>query len=166
MFDVTVGVLANLLAFTAIGIGPALILLRSERRFETALAFALQNLRGLEGGTDIRNVFWVGAEPTYLRFVSPIDGEAVLTAEFLMGPSLPERSSPVLTVRSGASQRVKELRVTEVSSELRVPIREGLNELALQATDPPRPPRPPSGDRRPDLLGIQDLTIRCAKPDR
>src|SRR5262249_16754510 len=71
--------------------------------------------------------FWMGGEATRLRLFAPADGQIVLTAEFTMGPSLPEQTKRRVEVRSSASAQVEQVVLTASKQEIRVPVRQGIN---------------------------------------
>jgi len=131
--------------------------------WDQPLLLGLHNPNGLERDIQGNTSFWIGGDATQLRLYSPSSGQAILKAKYSAGPSLPERPDRKIVIRLSTSDQAREIIVTESTQEIRIPIRRGLNEIALQEADQPSMSVLPNGDVRPLLLGVSGLRVTVAE---
>ena len=119
----------------------------------------IQNPNGVETESQGKKFFWMGGGATSIRLFSPADGEVLLKAKYVMGPSLPEKSHREMIISSDAGAQAQHIFVTEAVREIRVPVKQGVNEISLKIADLPSMAKLPNGDTRPLLLGVYGLEI-------
>ena len=64
-----------------------------------------------------------------------------------------------MIISSDAGAQTQPILVTEAMREIRVPVKQGFNEISLKISDLPSKARLPTGDTRPLLLGVYGLEI-------
>ncbi len=101
---------------------------------------------------------WLGGPETTLRVLAGRSGGLRIRATCEPGPSLPGVAERTILLKGeeGFSSRVV---VREGPHDFLVPVKRGLNRISLQALDAPTLPRLPSGEARPLLLGVKDLSL-------
>lgn len=113
---------------------------------------------GIERRQDGRVWLWLGGGVSRVWLFSPHDGRAVLRGSFMM-PGLPERASRRLAVSTGWSAEESHLVIGESTREIEVPVRRGINGIAMRVVAGPTAAVLPNGDHRQPLLGIAPLDI-------
>jgi hypothetical protein len=127
--------------------------------WRTAVLLRVLNPNAIERDSQGSQFFWMGGDATLFRLFAPGEGDAIIRARFLMGPSLPERSDRNLLIESSANDEVQYATITETSQAIRVPVRRGLNVVALRVIDQPSVDALPNGDKRPLLLRVDGLQV-------
>ena len=122
---------------------------------------AVNNPNGSER-VDGRSFYWVGKGDTTIDLLATSDGDAVISARFARGPSLPGAAERrlALSANGGAPQLVTIDRDGEFA--LPVHVRRGENRVLLQPIDRPTAISP--DDPRPLLVSMAGLRARMAGP--
>jgi hypothetical protein len=136
-----------------------LLLIKVEKKsLENLIVLGLFNPNGMEADSQGSSFFWMGGSATSLRLFSPRGGHVVLTAEFTMGPNLPERMDRRMIIYSH-DKKLREIIITRQTKAIRIPVQKGLNEIKMEISDKPTIDKLYTGDTRPMLLGIHCLKI-------
>ena len=144
-----------------------LLLVKTPKYFwEKPILLALENPNSIEVNPQGNRWFWMSREPTHLTLFSPINGEVSLSAQFVMGPSLPEQSERHVVVISTSDDKPHKISISKNTKEITVPVREGINKVTLQVLDKQTLKILPNGDSRTLLLGVYGLQLRLSKADR
>jgi len=103
-------------------------------------------------------LFWIGNGNTVITLYAETAGTAMLQAQFIPGPSLPQRSVRKLRISndSGYAQKVI---IRKADDVILVPVRSGENQIVLTPLDKPTVRVLPNGDRRPLILGVKGLRL-------
>lgn len=104
-----------------------------------------------------KEFFWVGNGETKLELFSGRSGVAMLAAEFIPGPSLPD--TPLRRVDIVDGMGASRVWSTADGNAIAVSVRPGKNEVVLRSIDSPTVFIQPNGDTRPLLLGVRGLCI-------
>jgi hypothetical protein len=133
--------------------------LRSSLRESAVRLIGIDNRNGLQQALG-KPFFWMGDGPTLLHLRASRSGDASLTGDFLLGPSVaatvklrrlrltgPGLNSPIDIAVSGGPMTA------------RIPVEQGDTVVSMEALDPPTIPRQPSGDRRPLVVGVSGLHV-------
>ncbi|MBL7084038.1 MAG: hypothetical protein ISS41_10495 [Candidatus Aminicenantes bacterium] len=131
----------------------------SPKLLQNPVWLGIHNPNGIETESQGKKFFWMGGSATSIRLLAPADGEIVLKARYVMGPSLPEKSDREMIISSYVGAQAQHIFVTEATREIRVPVRQGLNEITFKIADLPSVVRLANGDTRPLLLGVYGLEI-------
>jgi hypothetical protein len=123
-----------------------------------SVMFAVDNPNGLETW-DGDQAFWIGQGDTRIQIISPLQGQAVLRGQFIIGPSLPEKSDRKLLISTDHQYKETIVIAREGLNSLRVPVVAGLNQIIIRSLDKPTIAIQPNGDTRPLLLGIKGLKV-------
>jgi hypothetical protein len=123
---------------------------------------AIENPNGLER-LDGQPFMWVGQGATVLHIESNRDGTAQLSAELLLGPSLPEKPDRRIEIATDRGYQAH-ITVGGGSHNFSVPIAAGSTAVEIRALDTPSQRTTNQGDPRPLLLGVKGLRIWFTKP--
>jgi hypothetical protein len=123
-----------------------------------ALPLGVANPNGLES-EEGRPYFWAGQGETTVEVLAGAAGDVTLRGDFSPGPSLPETGVRRLRVRTSGG--FEDVFVTSGGpGEITVPVAAGKTTVTLEPLDRPSVPALPSGDARPLLLRVSDLSFR------
>ncbi len=137
-----------------------LLLVRvSPELLQKPVLLGIQNPNGIEIDGQGKKFFWMGGKPTSLRLLAVSEGEILLRARYVMGPSLPDKSGRDVIISSSADKEEQHILVTEATRDIRIPVRKGFNEISFKIDDIPTLSKLPSGDTRPLLLGVYRAKI-------
>jgi hypothetical protein len=137
-----------------------LLLVETPKSFwNKPILLALLNPYGLESDERGNSYFFMGETATHLRLFSPSDGEVTLTAKFIRGPSLPEKGQRNVLINSSANSKTQNVIISESTREIKVPVRQGFNQVSLQVTDKATVKMLPNGETRPMLLRVENLKL-------
>lgn len=125
---------------------------------QTTLVEQIDNPNGLEQ-LDGLPFFWMGSSATTLTIVSLQAGTAELSANFILGPSLPNVAERHVQVAYGDGYR-EVFVLSGGKYSLAIPIVAGKTTISLLVLDKPSQAALSNGDKRVLLLGVQDLNIR------
>ncbi|MEQ1908811.1 MAG: hypothetical protein ABMA15_08305 [Vicinamibacterales bacterium] len=111
---------------------------------------------------DGRSFYWIGEGDTSVDLLATSEGEAVISARFTRGPSLPGAAERrlALSANGGTPQLVTIDRDGEFALPVRV--RRGENRVLVHPLDRPTAVSP--NDPRPLLVGVAGLRARMAAP--
>lgn len=123
----------------------------------------IQNKNGLEDWGGERG-FWLGDGDTGLEIVSRGDQPIVLTADFKLGPSLPDSTDRrILLLTEGGSSSVFTILRNGIQA-LSIPVVKGTNHIVLRPLDKATAIGLPNGDMRPLILGMSGLRLWASSP--
>jgi hypothetical protein len=126
---------------------------------------SIHNLKGIED-RDGEPIFWLGQDNTEIRLVSAVDGQAVISADFIRGPGWPQK----LDDNIGVSTDQRYSRIIVIAKDgprmLSVPIVAGRNRIILHPLQESRAAVLPYGEPRPLLLGVRGLRVSLQRDDR
>jgi hypothetical protein len=125
---------------------------------QTTLVEQIDNPNGLEQ-LDGLPFFWMGSSATTLTIVSLQAGTAEVSANFILGPSLPNVAERHVQVAYGDGYR-EVFVLSGGKHSLTIPIVAGKTTISLLVLDKPSQAALSNGDKRVLLLGVQDLNIR------
>jgi hypothetical protein len=117
------------------------------------------NPSGIERDIPPHRFFWLGGPPTHLSIFVPEDGELVLAAHFIPGPSRPDDGHRTLQVRFARNAFTETLILGSGELSIVLPVQQGIINLTLQVLEQPTVSPLPNGDTRALLLGVQDLRL-------
>jgi len=127
-----------------------------------AVIYNLINPNGLEQYHG-EQFFWVGGDDTVIKLAAGRDGELVLTANFLPGPSLPTSNVRNILIKTNSGYK----KIMQIDSSCRLsvllPIQKGENQVRIIALDRPAIRVLPNGDTRPLLVQINGLRLQDFK---
>lgn len=122
-----------------------------------ALITNIENANGIEQ-LDGKRFLWVGNGPTVIHVLAAHSGVLQLSADLLLGPSLPDQPTRQLQVQVGNVQL--QIMVAENAHQvLALPIIAGNNSITLTPLDKPSVAVTNGNDPRPLLLGVKDLAV-------
>jgi hypothetical protein len=117
----------------------------------------INNPNGLENWGGQRG-FWLDQNATKIILLSIFQGQLVIQADFIPGPSLPNRMEREILIETDGGYR----QVSMVRNERKrfiIPVRVGENQIRLRALDNPSVQRLPNGDTRILMLGVRGLEM-------
>jgi hypothetical protein len=117
----------------------------------------IENPNGLER-VDGQQFFWIGQGTTVLHVKSNRSGMAQLSAQFLLGPSLPEKIDRRLQITTNHGYQTQTTLGNGVDI-VTVPIIAGTTNISIKSLDTPSQSETNQGDTRPLLLGVKGLQI-------
>jgi len=119
----------------------------------------IRNPNGLEKLSG-KPFFWIGEGNTEIDLLSTVNGTATIFAEFLLGPSLPDKPDRRLVLLTDKGYQAKIIIARNGLEEITVPVIKGKNRIILQPLDRPSVAVTGNGDRRPLLIGVRGLKVR------
>jgi len=124
----------------------------------------IQNSNGIEdwGG---EQAFWLGKGDTEIRLVAARDDQAVISGDFIRGPSLPEKVNRQILIFTDQGYRSIIAIAEDGPQRLSVPVVAGQNRIVLRPLDKPSMAVLPYGEPRPLLLGVRGLRISLQAHD-
>ena len=119
-------------------------------------SFSNFNPYGVEGG---KIGFWVGKDKTMITVVSSAAAQVEFTANFIPGPSLPQKPSRDLriTLNNGSSSNI--YTVVNEKKGFIFQVNRGENLISIEAIDQPTVAKLPNEDNHVLLIGLLDPTI-------
>ena len=119
----------------------------------------IRNPNGLEkmGG---KSFFWIGDGDTEIDLLSTENGTAAISAEFLLGPSLPDKPDRRLVLLAEEGYQTNILISENGPRAISVPVVAGRNRITLRPLDRPSVSITGNNDTRPLLVGVKGLKIR------
>jgi hypothetical protein len=124
---------------------------------EWATVTNITNANGLEQ-LEGQRFFWVGQGPTTIEVLAAHAGVLQLSANMLVGPSLPEQADR--RVQVAVNEAISQTLVIENGHQvLAVPAVAGENRITLTPLDKPSVAMTKGGDPRPLLLGVKGLEV-------
>ena len=122
----------------------------------------IRNRNGLEkmGG---KSFFWIGDGDTEIDLLSTENGTAAISAEFLLGPSLPDKPDRRLVLLTDQGYQANILISENGPQNIIFPVVGGKNSVILYSPDRPSVSVTGNGDRRPLLIGVRGLKIKLVK---
>ena len=119
----------------------------------------IRNPNGLERLSG-KPFFWIGKGDTEIDLLSTANGTATIFAEFLLGPSLPDKPDRRLLLLTDKGYQANIIIAKNGPQEIAVPVIKGKNRIILQPLDRPSVAVTGNGDRRPLLIGVLGLKVR------
>ena len=119
----------------------------------------IRNPNGLERLSG-KPFFWIGKGDTEIDLLSTANGNATIFAEFLLGPSLPDKPDRRLLLLTDKGYQANIIIAKNGPQEITVPVIKGKNRIILQPLDRPSVAVTGNGDRRPLLIGVRGLKVR------
>jgi len=119
----------------------------------------IRNPNGLEkmGG---KSFFWIGDGDTEIDLLSTENGTAAISAEFLLGPSLPDKPDRRLMLSAEEGYQTNILISENGPRTISVPVVAGRNRITLRPLDRPSVSITGNNDTRPLLVGVRGLKVR------
>ena len=111
---------------------------------------------------DGRSFYWIGEGDTSIDLLATSEGDAVISARFTRGPSLPGAAERRLTL--SANGGTAQLVTIDRDGELALPVRVRLGENRVLVHPLDRPTAVSPNDPRPLLVGVAGLRARMAVP--
>ena len=119
--------------------------------------YSLYNLNGLEKWDGVDS-FWMGQGETIIYLTGATAERLQIKAQFIPGPSVPGKNNFRLLLSANGKSR--EVTISAPSETvLEVPLRPGRNKVLLKPLDEPAVLKLPNGDKRPLILGVQNLLL-------
>jgi len=118
----------------------------------------LENWQGQQG-------FWMGQGETEFILFAGCEGRAMLSADFLPGPSLPDKPDRQILISSDHGYRETVTIGPEEKRSFKLPIKAGKNRIVFQPLDRPTLKVLPNGDKRPLLVGVHGLQVAWVDED-
>lgn len=115
----------------------------------------IKNPNGVESWNN-RTGLWLGQEKTSLGVISSRRGNAVLSAEFSPGPSLPGSQERHLAIKTDKGYQTQQTIFGVGSHFIDIPLVAGRNQIDLISLDKPTLSVMPNGDPRRMLVGMRD----------
>lgn len=106
--------------------------------------------------------YWIGQGDTTITMMATADGDAVLSARFTRGPSLPDSPARRLAVSANGGDPQVVVLDRDGDASWPVRVRQGENRLVLRSLDRPTAVSP--NDPRPLLVGMAGVDVRMAVP--
>lgn len=128
------------------------------------LVTRIHNRNGLENWQG-RQGFWMGQGVTELILLAGCEGRALLSADFLPGPSLPDKPDRQILISSDQGYRKTITIDREEKRMFTFPVKAGKNRIVFQPLDRPSLKVLPNGDNRPLLVGVHGLQVAWADED-
>ena len=125
----------------------------------------IRNPNGLEKLSG-KPFFWIGKGDTEIDLLSTENGTAVISAEFLLGPSLPDKPDRRLVLLTDKGYQANIIIAKNGPQEITVPVVRGENRVILHPLDRPSVSITGSGDKRPLLIGVRGLKVRLKGSNR
>jgi hypothetical protein len=119
----------------------------------------IRNPNGLEKLSG-KPFFWIGKGDTEIDLLSTENGTAVISAEFLLGPSLPDKPDRRLVLLTDKGYQTNIIIAKNGPQEITVPVVRGKNRIILHPLDRPSVSITGNGDKRPLLIGVRGLMVR------
>ena len=119
----------------------------------------IRNPNGLEKLSG-KPFFWIGKGDTEIDLLSTENGTAVISAEFLLGPSLPDKPDRRLVLLTDKGYQTNIIIAKNGPQEITVPVVRGKNRIILHPLDRPSVSITGNGDKRPLLIGVRGLKVR------
>jgi hypothetical protein len=113
-------------------------------------------------------LFWIGNGNTVITLYTETPGTAMLQAQFIPGPSIPQGTERRLRVSSDSGY-AGEVVIRNADDAILVPVQSGENRIVLTPLDKPTVRVLPNGDPRPLILGVRGLrivTLESSEPSR
>jgi len=117
----------------------------------------IENPNGLER-LDGQQFFWIGQGTTMLHVKSNRSGIAQFSAQFMLGPSLPEKTDRRLQITTDHGYQTQTT-LGNGAYTLTVPVIAGTTDIFIKSLDMPSPIKTNQGDPRPLLLGVKGLQM-------
>jgi hypothetical protein len=118
----------------------------------------INNANGIETLNDQR-FFWMGGEPTQVWLATSRSGVIKMTLDIISGPSLPDFAARHLRIHLPDGSVINR-KVLPGQISLEIPIESnGPIMLSIQILDKPTIRMLPSGDTRPLLMGVKNITF-------
>ena len=110
--------------------------------------------------------FWIGEGDTEIDLLSTTNGTATIFAEFLLGPSLPDKPDRRLILLTDKGYQANIILAKNGPQEINVPVVKGENRIILQSLDKSSVAVTGNGDRRPLLIGVRGLKVRLTESNQ
>ena len=124
-----------------------------EKSLAISTSYGVEKWDGKIGG------FWVGKDKALITVVSSADAQVEFTANFIPGPSLPQKSSRDLriTLNNGSSSNI--YTVVNEKKGFIFQVNRGENLISIEAIDQPTVAKLPNEGKHVLLIGLLDPTI-------
>ena len=103
--------------------------------------------------------FWIGKDKTMITVISSADAQVEFSANFIPGPSLPEKPSRDLRITSNNGPGSNIYSVANEKKGFAFQVNRGENLISIEAIDQPTLAQLPNGDTRILLIGLLDPRI-------
>lgn len=136
--------------------GPYRLLMLPKRSW--ILLNSIRNTNGIENWEGEIG-FWMGTGETELNLLSSYQGQALLHAYFLLGPSLPNQSDRHLLVSTDNGYEATVTLRKDGPQAYAIPVIAGINRVSIRPLDKPSLSVLPNGDSRHLLVGVKGLKV-------
>jgi hypothetical protein len=124
---------------------------------------AIRNPNGLERTAGGSSFIWMGGQATTIWVASSAETTVLLSGNWQLGPSLPERNDRTLEVIND-EDGVSSISVVEPGTTgVTLRLRRGVNRFTFRVLEKPTRSSLPNGDTRPLLLGLWNPHIEIFK---
>jgi hypothetical protein len=123
---------------------------------ETAHVRDIENPNGVESWFGKEPFFWMGGGDTIVNIFSSDAGVARLTATLLPGPSLADKSKVRLRIVSPMGGNIEQ-NLEWGPARIEIPVRAGLNRIAMRALGRSGPNLGVAKDHRTMMIGFRNL---------
>jgi hypothetical protein len=117
----------------------------------------IDNPYGLET-YDGESFFWLGEESANIQIVVEESGLLDVTAEFLLGPSIPNQPSSKLRIATDQGYQ-QDMIIESGKHTIQIPVRSGTTIVSITDLDKPLTSQIPNNDPRTLILGIKGIRL-------